>query len=128
MIALLSLLLAVLVSPLRSNSSLLAENAMLRHQVIVLRRKVKGRIPLTNGDRWFFVQLYRWFPSILCSLVVIKPETLIRWHRAGFRLYWRWKSRSRGGRPQIDADLRALVRRMSAENPLWEHRESMASC
>jgi len=118
MIALLSLLLAVLVSPLRSNSSLLAENAMLRHQVIVLRRKVKGRIPLTNGDRWFCVQFYRWFPSILCSLVVIKPETLIRWHRAGFRLYWRWKSRSRGGRPQIDADLRALVRRMSAENPL----------
>jgi hypothetical protein len=67
MIALLSFLLAVLASPCRSKSSLLAENAMLRHQVVVLRRKVKGRIPLTNGDRWFFMQLYRWFPSILGS-------------------------------------------------------------
>jgi hypothetical protein len=86
MIAQLSFLVAVLASPFRSKSSLLAGNALLRHQVVVLRRKVKGRIPLTNGDRWFFVQLYRWFPSILGSLVVIRPETLIRWHRAGFRL------------------------------------------
>ena len=119
MIALLSFLLTVLVLPFRSKSRLLAENALLRHQVVVLRRRIKGRIPLTNGDRWFFVQLYRWFPSILGSLVVIRPETLIRWHRAGFRLYWRWKSRSRGGRPRIDADLRALIRQMSIENPLW---------
>jgi hypothetical protein len=89
MTALLSFLLAALVSPFRSNSSLLAENALLRHQVTVLRRKTKGRVSLTNGDRWFFVQLYHWFPSILDSMVVIKPETLIRWHRAGFRLYWR---------------------------------------
>jgi len=85
----------------------------------VLRRKVKGRVPLTNGDRWFFVQLNRWFPSILGSLVVIRPETLIRWHRTGFRLYWRWKSRSQGGRPRIDADLRALIRQMSIANPIW---------
>ena len=106
MIALLGFWLAVLVAPLRSNSSLLAENMLLRHQVMVLRRKVKGRVPLTNGDRWFLVQLYRWFPSIVESLVVIKPETLIRWHRVGFRLYWRWKSRSRGGRPRVDAELR----------------------
>jgi transposase InsO family protein len=74
---------------------------------------------LNNGDRWFFVQLYRWFPSILNVLAVIQPETLVRWHRTGFRLYWRWKSRSRGGRPQIEADLRALIRQMSIENPLW---------
>jgi transposase InsO family protein len=60
-----------------------------------------------------------WFPSILSVLAVIQPETLVRWHRAGFRLYWRWKSRPRGGRPQIEADLRALIRRMSIENPLW---------
>lgn len=100
-------------------SQLVAENALLRHQVIVLRRKVKGRIPLTIGDRWFFVQLYRWFPSTLCVLAVIQPETLVRWHRAGFCHYWRWTSRSRGGRPQIEADLRVLIRRMSAENPLW---------
>jgi transposase InsO family protein len=119
MIALLSFLLAVLVSPFRSNSSLQAENALLRHQVTVLRRKVKGRVQLTNIDRWFLVQLYRWFPSILDSLILIRPETLIRWHRSGFRYYWRWKSRSRGGRPRIDAELRALIRQMSSENPLW---------
>ena len=65
------------------------------------------------------MQLYRWFPSILHSLVLIRPETLIRWHRSGFRLYWRWKSRSRGGRPRIDAELRALIRQMSSDNPLW---------
>jgi hypothetical protein len=56
----------------------------------------------------FFVQLYRWFPSVLKAVTIIRPETLVRWHRAGFRRYWRWKSRSLGGRPQIDADLRAL--------------------
>jgi RimJ/RimL family protein N-acetyltransferase len=83
------------------------------------RRKVKGRVALTNGDRWFLVQLYHWFPSILGSLVLIKPETVVRWHRAGFRFYWRWKSRSRGGRPRIDTDLRALIRQMSIENQLW---------
>ena len=84
MIALLSFLLAVLASPFRSNSSVFAENALLLHQVIVLRRKVKGRVLLTNGDRWFFVQLYRWFPSTLSVLAVIQPETLVRWHRPAF--------------------------------------------
>ena len=63
--------------------------------------------------------MYRWFPSILEVLVIIRPETLVHWHRAGFRRYWRWKSRSQGGRPQIETDLRALIRRMSVENPLW---------
>jgi transposase InsO family protein len=67
----------------------------------------------------FFIQLYRWFPSILSVLTIIRPETLVRWHRAGFRRYWRWKSRSLGGRPQIDTELRALIRQMSIENPLW---------
>jgi len=63
--------------------------------------------------------LYRWFPSVLKAITIIRPETLVRWHRAGFRRYWRWKSRSLGGRPKIDAELRALIRRMSGENPLW---------
>jgi hypothetical protein len=85
----------------------------------VLRRKVRGRIRLTNGDRLVFIQLYRWFPSVLKVITVIRPETLVRWHRAGFRCYWRWRSRSRGGWPQISAELRALIRRMSIENPLW---------
>ena len=96
-----------------------AENAVLRHQLIVLRRKLKGRARLTNNDRWFFVQLYRWFPSILPVLMIIRPETLVGWHRAGFRRYWRWKSCRRGGRPQIETELRGLIRQMSTENLLW---------
>jgi len=119
MVALLCLLLALVISPFKSKRRLEAENAALRHQVIVLRRKVRGRIQLTNADRLFFVQLYRWFPSILKAITIIRPETIVRWHRAGFRRYWGWKSRSRGGRPAIDADLRALIRRMSMDNPLW---------
>jgi transposase InsO family protein len=106
-------------SPLKSKSRLEAENAALRYQLIVLRRKVGGRVRLTNGDRLFFIQLYRWFPSVLKVITVIRPETLVRWHRAGFRRYWCWKSRPFGGRPQISAELRALIRRMSIENPLW---------
>ena len=68
--------------------------------LIVLRRKVQGRVRLTNNDRWLFIQLYRWFPSILQVLTIIRPETLVRWHRAGFRCYWRWKSHAHweGGR------------------------------
>src|SRR6266511_4147564 len=119
MIALLRFVLAILAAPFKSKSRLEAENVALRHQLIVLRRKVQGRIRLTNNDRWFFIQLYRWFPSILQVLTIIRPETLVRWHRAGFRCYWRLKSRSLGGRPQIETDLRALIRRMSIENPLW---------
>jgi transposase InsO family protein len=119
MIALLCFVLAILVSPFKSKSRLEAENAALRHQVVVLRRMVHRRVRLTNSDRLFFIQLYRWFPSVLKVITVIRPETLVRWHRAGFRCYWRWKSRSLGGRPQIDTELRALIRQMSIENPLW---------
>ena len=110
---------AALAAPFKLKSRLEAENAALRHQLIVLRRKLPGRVRLTNNDRWFFIQLYRWFPSILTALTIIQPDTLVHWHRAGFRRYWRWKSRSRGGRPQIETDLRSLIRRMSIENPLW---------
>src|ERR1700730_15087669 len=119
MIALICFVQAVLASPFKSNIRLEAENAVLRHQLVVVRHMLKGRAPHTNHDRWFFVQLYRWFPSILPVLVIIRPETLVRWHRAGFRRYWRWKSRRRGGRPPIEAELRALIRQMSTENLLW---------
>src|ERR1700730_18357756 len=119
MIALLCFFLTLFASPFKSKSRLEAENAALRHQLIVLQRRVSGRVQLTNGDRLFLVVLYRWSPSILKAITIIRPETLVRWHRAGFRRYWRWKSRSLGGRPQVDADLRALIRRMSADNPLW---------
>src|SRR5271157_2150161 len=119
MIALLCFVLNVLVSPFKSTSQLEAENAALRYQVVMLRRIVHRRVRLTNSDRIFFIQLYRWFPSVLKVIAVIRPETLVRWHRAGFRRYWRWKSRSFGGRPQVDAELCALIWRMSVENPLW---------
>jgi transposase InsO family protein len=119
MIGLLCFALAVLASPFKSKVRLEAENAVLRHQLNVLRRKLHGRVRLTNHDRWFFIQLYRWFPSVLKVLTIIRPETLARWHRAGFRCYWSWKSHPRGGRPQIDTELRALISRMSMENPLW---------
>jgi transposase InsO family protein len=119
MIALLYFVLAVLAAPFKSKCRLEAENAALRHQLIVLRRKAQGRVRLTNNDRWFFIQLYRWFPSILQVLTIFRPETLVRWHRAGFRCYWRWKSRPLGGRPQIKTEVRALIRQMGIENPLW---------
>src|SRR5712664_1215808 len=119
MIALVCFVVAVLASPFKSKIRLEAENAALRHQLVVLRRKLKGRARLTSNDRWFFVQLYRWFPSILPAVMIIRPETLVRWHRAGFRRYWRWQSRRRGGRPPIEAELRALIRQMSTENLLW---------
>ena len=112
MIGLFCFALAVLVSPFKSKLRLEAENAVLRHQLIVFRRRLHGRVRLTNHDRWFFTQLSRWFPAILRVLTIIRPETLVRWHRAGFRRYWRWKTNSRGGRPQIQIELRALIRQM----------------
>src|SRR6185437_3647388 len=119
MIGLLCFVLAVLASPLKSKLRLEAENAVLRHQLIVLRRRLPGRVRLTNHDRWFFIQLYRWFPSILKVLINHPARDTRALARAGLRCYWRWKSRPQGGRPQIDTELRVLIRRMSMENPLW---------
>jgi hypothetical protein len=110
---------AVIASPFKSKMRLEAENAVLRHQLIVLKRRRRGRVRLTNNDRWFFIQLYRWFPSISQVVTIIRPETLVRGKGAGFRRYWQWKSRRLGGRPQIKIELRVLIRRMSVENPLW---------
>jgi len=114
MIGLLRFVFAVLVWPFTSQARLHAEIAVLRQQVIILQRKSSGRVRLSNADRWFFVQLYRMFPSILHALHIIRPETLVRWLRS----YWRWKSRNRGGRPQIDVELRALILEMSNNNLL----------
>src|SRR5882724_4023547 len=97
----------------KCKSRLEAENAALRRQLIVLQRHVRGRVQFTNSDRLFFLQLYRWFPSIVKAMTTIRPETLVRWHHAGFRRDWRWKSQNLGGRPPIDARLRALIRGMS---------------
>src|SRR5271154_7637891 len=119
MIAFISFVLAALASLFKLKSRLEAENAVLRHQLIVLRRRGWGRAQPTNIDRWFLVQMYRWFPPILKVVTIVQPETLARWHRAGFRRYWRSRSRSRGGRARIEIELRALIRQMSTENQLW---------
>ena len=84
MIGLLCFVLVVLVSPFKSKLRLEAENAVLRQQLMVLRRRLRGRVRLTNNERWFFILLYRWFPSILQVLSVVRPETLVRWHRPAF--------------------------------------------
>jgi len=85
----------------------------------VLSRKSRTRVRLRNLDRLRLVWLYRLYQSILNTVVIVKPETVIAWHRRGFRAYWRWKSARRGGRRQIGREVRDLIRRMSRENPLW---------
>ena len=107
MFALIWFVLAILASPFKSKSRLDAGNAVLRHQLMVLRRKVRGRAQLTNNDRWFFVQMYQWFPSFLEVATVVQPETLVRSHRDGFCRYWRCKSRQLGGRWTLVANLRS---------------------
>ena len=97
-----------------------AEMAFLRQQLLVLKRSTSARLRLRKADRLIFVWLYRLFPSLLGATVIFQPDTLVRWHRNGFRLYWCWKSRRRRvGRPAVPADIRDLVRTMSRDNPLW---------
>jgi hypothetical protein len=90
---------SILAAAFKSKNRLEAENAALRHQLMVLRRQVRGRIQLTNLDRLFLVQLYRWCPSILRVVAVVQPETVVSWHRAGFRHYWRWNHGGGEGGP-----------------------------
>src|SRR5437868_13058831 len=117
MFALVRFFLALFSSLFKSKSRLEAENAALRGQLILLHRNVRDRIHFTNSDRLFLILLYRWFPSVLKVITIIRPETVVRWHRAGFRRYWRWKSRCLGGRPQIEADLAACELWASVTNP-----------
>lgn len=93
--------------------------AVLRHQVISLRRQVPGRPKLTPWDRMFFAELYRAKPRSFLNILIVKPETVVRWHRAGFRLFWRMKCLRGGGRPKLPTDTRELIRAMSKDNPLW---------
>jgi hypothetical protein len=116
---LLKLFLAVLASLFKSRARLEAENLVLRQQVNVLRRRMPKRPALKNIDRLLFVWLYRCFPSTASALAIVRPETVIRWHRIGFRAYWRWRSRNRIGRPKVAAELRSLIGEMSQANPLW---------
>ncbi len=113
------LLVHVLVSPFKTQARLEAEIVLLRHQLSVLRQRLSSKPRLTVADRLLFVWLYRLFPSVLNAVAIVQPETVIRWHRTGFRLYWRWKSRSRGGRPRIPREIRRLIREMSLANRLW---------
>jgi hypothetical protein len=108
-----------LIAPFRSRVTLEAEVLVLRHQLNVLRRRSPKRPALSNVDRLLFVGLYRLVPSIVASLKIVKPQTLIRWHRAGFRAYWRAKSRPRGGRPSTPSAICRLIREVSIANPLW---------
>jgi transposase InsO family protein len=112
---------ALLRQLLQSRAALAAENLALRHQIVILQRSVK-RPRLHRRDRIFWVWLSRLWRGWRSSLLVVQPETVIRWHRQGFRLYWRWKSRRRCGRPKLEAEIRALIRRMSRDNPTWGRR------
>ena len=109
----------VLIGLFRSRAALEAEILVLRHQLNVLRRKSPKRLTFSSIDRLLLVRLYRLAPGILDALKIMRPETLLRWHRAGFRTYWRWKSRPLGGRPTTPGDIRRLIREMSVANPLW---------
>src|ERR1700726_957027 len=124
MIGGLKLLLCFMVSRFRAERRLEAEIVVLRHQLNVLRRKMPSRPRLTLLDRLIFVWLYRCRPAVLNAVTIVRPDTVVRWHRDGFRLYWRRKSRARGGRPRISSELRRLIREMSVANPLWRTAHS----
>ncbi len=119
MLALLIRFVLALRSVSEARASREAEILVLRRQVLVLSRKSGKRVRLRNIDRLILVWLSRLYPSLLDAIIIVKPETLLGWHRRGFRAYWRWKSWRRGGRPRIDRELRALIRRMYRENPTW---------
>src|SRR6202040_3397512 len=103
------LLLGILASRFEARATLEAENLVLRQQVNVLRRRMPKRPHLSNTDRFLFVWLYRWSPSVPEVVEIVRPETIIRWHRAGFRAYWRRRSCNRVGRPKVSAELRTLI-------------------
>src|ERR1700758_3121254 len=103
----------------RSRAALEVEIWMLRQQIDVLRRTAPKKQTFSTIDRLIFVCLYRLLPGVRDALAIDKPETVVKWHRAGFRLYWRWKSKARGGRPTVPLEIRKLIREMSIANPLW---------
>src|SRR5262245_16452547 len=119
MIELLRLILHIMASLFKPRTKLVAEILILRQQLNVLRRQVSKRPQLSNTDRFLLVGLYRWFPSVLSAIAILRPETIIRWHRAGFQSYWRERSRKPVGRPRISAELRNLIGAMSHSNHLW---------
>jgi transposase InsO family protein len=119
MIAIAFLFICVLCDCFKSRRRLETEILVLRHQLNVLQQRAPRRLHLRWADRALFIWLYRRCPRILDAVTIVRPETVVRWHRMGFAAYWRWKSRPRGGRPRIGKEVRDLIRRMSIENPLW---------
>jgi hypothetical protein len=119
MLAILHLLAMFVADLFKSRRRLEAENLFLRHQLNMALRRAPPRLRLRGCDRALLVWITRIWPNLLDLSQVVKPETILRWHRAGFRAFWRWKSRHRAGRPKISRELRDLIRRMSKENPLW---------
>ena len=120
MIAIGLLFLRMLCDCFKPQQRLEAEILVLRHQLNVLQRHTpRRRLQLRCADRALFIWLYRCYPRVLDAITIVRPETVVRWHRRGFAAYWRWKSRSPGGRPRIAQEVRDLIRRMSLENPLW---------
>ena len=117
MVAFLIQLLLAIRSRFTRRARLEAENLVLRQQLVILRRKFPRRVRLWNIDRLLLVWLYRLYPSLLDAIIIVQPETVLRWHRRGFRAYWRWKSRHVGGRPGIDSEMRALIRRDEPREP-----------
>jgi transposase InsO family protein len=116
---LIRLFLAFVIDLFRSRAALEAEVLVLRQQIVVLRRGRPARLRLRIIDRLVLGWVCRLFPNARDALAVVQPETVLRWHRAGFRSYWRWKSRRRPGRPPVSAEIRELIRTMSLANPLW---------
>ena len=103
----------------KSRSRLEAENLFLRHQLTIAMRRAPPRLRLRGSDRALLIWMTRLWPNLRGMAQVVQPETILRWHRAGFKVFWRWKSRNGAGRPKIDRGLRDLIQRMSRENPLW---------
>jgi putative transposase len=104
----------------RTRAALQTEILALRHQPLILQRSGRGhKLRLSSADRAFWVWLSRLCAEWRSALIIVKPETVIAWHRKGFRLYWAWKSRQRGGRPSVSGEVRDLIRRMSLANPRW---------
>ena len=119
MLAILHLLGMLVFDGFKSRRQLEAENLFLRHQLNIALRRAPPHFRLRGSDRALMVWLVRLWPSLLGVARVVQPDTILRWHRAGFKVFWRWKSRNRAGRPRIDRGLRELIQRMSTENPLW---------
>ena len=115
---LIRLIFGLLADLFRSRAVLEAEIIVLRQQIIVLRRGRPARLPFLPADK-LVLGVCRLFLNARDALAIVRPETVVRWHRAGFRSYWRWKSRRRPGRPVVPADIRQLTREMSIANPLW---------